>query len=98
LKTRDAGQINAYVQANVDKYAKQVLDGLVTARYSGVRQKKVTAVTSGGTTDSGAVRVAQAPAQDQWDMAKMESLGYENTVKQGIFHLQGGRTVKLVKQ
>jgi hypothetical protein len=98
LKTRDAGQINAYVQANVDKYAKQVLDGLVTARYSGVRQKKVTSVTSGGTTDSGAVRVAQAPAQDQWDMAKMESLGYENTVKQGIFHLQGGRTVKLVKQ
>jgi hypothetical protein len=98
LKNRSPETVNNYIRGKVDENAKSIIDGLVTARYGGMK-RKATPITEGAkTTDNGAVRVAQAPGQDQWDMAKMEAVGYENTVKKGLFYLQGGRTVQLVRQ
>src|SRR6185437_5115716 len=97
LKNRNPETIHFFNCGKIDESAKGILDGLVTARYGGMK-RKTTPITEGSkTTDNGATRVAQAPDQSQWDMTKMESLGYENTVKKGIFHLQGGRTVQLVR-
>jgi hypothetical protein len=98
LKSRNPETISNYIRGKVDENAKAIIDGLVTARYGGMRQKTAPASTGTKTTDNGATRVAQAPDQSQWDMAKMEALGYEQTVKKGVFHLQGGRTVQLVRQ
>jgi hypothetical protein len=98
LKNRSPETVSNYIRGKIDEHAKTLLDGLVTARYGGMK-RKATPITEGKTTtDSGATRVAQAPDQSQWDMAKMESLGYEQTVKKGLFYLQGGRTVQLVRQ
>lgn len=98
LKNRNPETINNYIRGKIDEHAKSILDGLVTARYGGMK-RKVTPITEGAkTTDNGATRVAQAPDQSQWDMAKMEALGYDATVKKGLFYLQGGRTVQLVRQ
>lgn len=98
LKNRSPETINNYIRGKIDESAKSIMDGLVTARYGGMRQKSKVEATGTRTTDSGATRVAQSPDQSQWDMAKMESMGYENTVKKGVFHLQGGRTVQVVRQ
>lgn len=99
LKSRSPETVNAYIRSKIDESAKPILDSLVTARYGGMRRKAADATTAGTTTtDSGSTRVAQAPPQEQWDMAKMESAGYENTVKKGLFYLQGGRSVQLVRQ
>lgn len=98
LKNRNPETINNYIRGKIDEHAKAILDGLVTARYGGARQKAASVSASTKTTDNGATRVAQAPDQSQWDMAKMEALGYEATVKKGLFYLQGGRTVQLVRQ
>jgi hypothetical protein len=97
LKGRSADQVNTYIRSKIDEAAKPILDGLVTARYGGVKRVKAAPTTTTPTTQGGAVRVAQAPPQDQWDMAKMEQLGYEATVKKGLFYLQGGRTVQLAR-
>ena len=97
LKNRSPETVNSYIRGKIDENAKTILDGLVTARYGGTRQKP-TAVTATKTTDNGATRVAQAPDQSQWDMTKMEALGYDATVKKGLFYLQGGRSVQLVRQ
>lgn len=98
LRNRNPETITAYIRSKVDENAKSILDGLVTARYGGMRQKAAATTTGTATTSGGATRVAQAPDQSQWDMPKMEALGYEATVKKGLFYLQGGRTVQLVRQ
>lgn len=98
LKSRSPETVNAYIRGKIDEHAKSILDGLVTARYGSMKRKTAPVVDGKTTTDSGATRVAQAPDQSQWDMAKMEALGYEATVKKGLFYLQGGRTVQLVRQ
>jgi hypothetical protein len=98
LKSRSPETVNSYIRSKIDESAKSIIDGLVTARYGGARARTATASTVTKTTDNGATRVAQAPGQEQWDMAKMEAMGYENTVKKGVFHLAGGRTVQLVRQ
>lgn len=96
LKNRSPDQVNTYIQSKVDENAKSIIDGLVTARYGG--QKRRTPATEATTTTSGgAVRVAQPPPRDQWDMDKMDALGYEATAKKGIYHLQGGRVVQLAR-
>jgi hypothetical protein len=97
LKNRSPETVNNYIRGKIDEVSKGILDGLVTARYGGTRQKAA-ATPNTTTTTNGAVRVAQAPDQSQWDLSKMEALGYEATVKKGLFHLQGGRTVQLVRQ
>lgn len=97
LKNRSPETVNNYIRSKVDESAKSIIDGLVTARYGGMRAKQKVTDISTKTTDNGATRVAQAPDQGQWDMAKMESMGYEQTVKKGIFHLTGGRTVQLAR-
>lgn len=96
LKNRNPETISNYIRGKIDENAKSILDGLVTARYGGMRQKSAPA-TGATTTSGGATRVSQAPDQSQWDMAKMEALGYEATVKRGLFYLQGGRTVQLAR-
>lgn len=96
LKNRNPETVNAYIRSKIDEAAKPILDGLVTARYGGMRQKK-TAATATTTTDGGATRVAKAPDQSQWDMTKMTAAGYEATVKKGLFYLQGNRTVQLAR-
>ena len=94
LKTRDMATVDTYIKSATTQDAKTIIDGLVTARYSGMRQKaKVVPTTT--TTDAGATRVAQAPPRDQWDMDKMDAAGYEATAKVGKFFLKGGRTVQL---
>lgn len=97
LKNRNPETINSYIRGKIDENAKSILDALVTARYGGMRQKAAPASTGTTTTSGGATRVSQAPDQSQWDMPKMEALGYEATVKKGLFYLQGGRTVQLVR-
>lgn len=97
LKSRNPETINAYIRGKVDESAKSIIDGLVTARYGGMRARKADLTSVATTTNNGATRVAQAPDQSQWDMGKMEALGYEATVKKGIFHLTGGRTVQLAR-
>lgn len=98
LKNRDSNQVNDYIKSTIDSptNAKAILDGLVTARYGGMRKAKPAAVAV-MTTDNGATRVTKAPEQSQWDMTKMTAEGYENTVKKGKFFLQGGRTVQLAR-
>lgn len=98
LKNRSPETVNSYIRSKIDESAKSIIDGLVTARYGGTRQKAAATTSGTTTTTNGATRVAQAPDQSQWDMAKMETMGYENTVKKGVFHLAGGRTVQLVRQ
>jgi hypothetical protein len=98
LKNRSPETVNNYIRGKVDESAKSIIDGLVTARYGGMK-RKATSITEGTkTTDNGAVRVAQAPDQSQWDQDKMMAAGYDATVKVGKFYLQGGRTVQLVRQ
>jgi hypothetical protein len=98
LKNRNPDTINTYIRSKVDESSKSIIDGLVTARYGGMK-RKATPITEGTkTTDNGATRVAQAPDQSQWDMATMDAIGYADTVKKGLFYLQGGRTVQLVRQ
>jgi hypothetical protein len=97
LKTRDKNVVDNFVKSATSQDAKTILDGLVTARYGGMRKAKPSVDTGTKTTDNGAVRVAQAPPQEQWDMGKMEAAGYEATVKKGIFYLQGNRTVQLAR-
>jgi hypothetical protein len=97
LKNRSPETVNNYIRAKIDENAKPILDGLVTARYGGMRKAKPAVDAGTKTTDNGAVRVAQAPDQSQWDMGKMEAAGYEATVKRGIFYLQGNRTVQLAR-
>ena len=96
LKNRNPETISNYIRGKIDENAKSILDGLVTARYGGMRQKAAPAVGT-PTTSDGATRVSQAPDQSQWDMAKMEALGYEATVKKGLFYLKGGREVQLAR-
>lgn len=97
LKNRSPETVNSYIRSKIDESAKAILDGLVTARYGGMRKAKPAAEVGTKTTEGGAMRVAQAPDQSTWDMAKMEAIGYENTVKKGLFFLQGGRTVQLAR-
>lgn len=97
LKNRNPETISNYIRGKIDENAKSILDGLVTARYGGMRQKAAATTAGAATTSGGATRVSQAPDQSQWDMAKMEALGYEATVKKGLFYLQGGRTVQLAR-
>lgn len=96
LKGRSSDTVNTYIRSKIDEVAKPILDGLVTARY-GSKRAATTQRTSATTTQGGAVRVAQAPDPAQWNRDKMESLGYEATVKKGIFHLSDGRTVQLAR-
>lgn len=97
LKGRNADTVNTYIKGKIDDIAKPILDGLVTARYGSKRAAATTPRTSVTTTQGGAVRVAQAPDPAQWNRDKMESLGYEATVKRGIFHLSDGRTVQVAR-
>lgn len=94
LKNRDSNQVNDYIKSTIDSptNAKALLDGLVTARYGGMRKAKPAAVAA-TTTDNGATRVAQPPPREQWDLDKMLALGHPETVGKGIFYLKGGRTV-----
>lgn len=97
LKT-PADQVNTYIQSKVDENAKTIIDGLVTARYGGMKTRKAPAVdASTTTTTNGAVRVAQTPSQDTWDMDKMLALGHNETAAKGIFHLKNGKTVQFVR-
>ena len=98
LKNRNPDQVNTYIRGKIDEISKPIIDGLVTARYGGVRQKRAAPATTTTTTDNGATRVAQTPPQDQWDMAKMDAAGYDATAKIGKFFLKGGRTVQVVRQ
>lgn len=98
LKNRNPETVNTYIQGKIDESAKSIIDGLVTARYGGMKRKVAPITTGTTTTDNGVTRVAQAPGQDQWDMTKMEAMGYDATVKKGLFYLQGGRSVQVVRQ
>lgn len=97
LKNRNPDQVNTYIRSKIDESAKGIIDGLVTARYGGQRAARTVTASGTTTTEAGVTRVAQAPDQSQWDMAKMEAHGYENTVKKGLFFLQGGRSVQLAR-
>ena len=98
LKNRSPETVTSYIRSKVDESAKSIIDGLVTARYGGMKRKAAPLDAGTKTTDNGATRVAQAPDQSQWDMAKMDAMGYEATAKKGLYYLQGGRTVQLVRQ
>lgn len=97
LKNRNPEQVTSYIRSKINESAKSIIDGLVTARYGGMRKAKPAAAAGTTTTDAGVTRVAQAPDQSSWDMNKMEAMGYENTVKKGLFYLQGGRSVQLAR-
>lgn len=96
LKNRSPETINTYIRSKVDENAKSIIDGLVTARYGGRRTAQKTASTT-TTANTGTVRVATAPPHSDWDMTKMEAEGYENTVKKGLFYLNGGKKVQLAR-
>jgi hypothetical protein len=93
----DSATVANFVQAKIDEVSKKIVDDLVVARYGNVRTMRQPPVAGATPTSGGAVRVAQAPDQSKWDMDKMTALGYENTVKKGLFHLADGRTVQLQK-
>jgi hypothetical protein len=97
MKNRSPEAVTNYVRSKVDENAKQILDGLVKTRYGARRQPAQRGNTTPATTN-GATHVAQIPDQGEWDMDKMTALGYEATVKRGIYHLSGGKTVQVVKQ
>jgi hypothetical protein len=97
LKNRNPETVNSYIRSKIDESAKAIIDGLVTARYGGMRKAKPVATAGTSTTDAGAVRVAKTPDQSEWDMAKMDAVGYEQTAKIGKFFLKGGRTVQVVR-
>ena len=97
LKSRNPETVNSYIRGKIEESAKSIMDGLVTARYGGMKKKAPPPEPGTKTTDNGATRVAAAPDQSQWDMAKMTLAGYDATVKKGIFYLQGGRTVQLAR-
>jgi hypothetical protein len=90
--------VNSYIRSKIDESAKAIIDGLVTARYGGMRKAKPVVAAGTSTTDAGAVRVAKTPDRSEWDMDKMDALGYEATAKIGKFFLKGGRTVQVVRQ
>jgi hypothetical protein len=94
LKTRDMATVDTYIKSATTQDAKTIIDGLVTARYGGMRQKAKPVTTGTTTTDAGVTRVAQDPPRDQWDMEKMDAAGYDATAKVGKFFLNGGRTVQ----
>jgi hypothetical protein len=41
--------------------------------------------------------VAKTPDQSEWDMDKMDAVGYDQTAKIGKFFLKGNRTVQVVR-
>jgi hypothetical protein len=98
LKNRNPETVNSYIRSKIDESAKAIIDGLVTARYGGMRKAKPVVAAGTSTTDAGAVRVAKTPDRSEWDMDKMDALGYEATAKIGKFFLKGGRTVQVVRQ
>jgi hypothetical protein len=98
LKNRNPETVNAYIRSKIDEHYKGILDGLVTARYGGMRQKAKPATQTAVTTDGGATRVAKIPDRSEWDEDKMIAAGYDSTAKIGKFFLKGNRTVQLVKQ
>lgn len=95
-RNRSPEAVTNFIKAKVDEIRKPLLDQLVLTRY-GKATKATPVVKANGDANRGAVRVAQAPPVTEWDRDKMEAAGYENTVKKGIFYLQGGRTVQLQK-
>jgi hypothetical protein len=97
LKNRNPETVNSYIRSKIDESAKAIIDGLVTARYGGMRKAKPTTLPSTTTTDAGAVRVAKTPDQSEWDMDKMDAVGYDQTAKIGKFFLKGNRTVQVVR-
>lgn len=97
LKNRNPEQVNTYIRGKIDEAAKPILDGIVTARYGGMKRKTATTTAATTTTDNGATRVAQTPPQSEWDMAKMDAAGYEATAKVGKFFLKNGKTVQVVR-
>jgi len=97
LKNRNPETVNSYIRSKIDESAKAIIDGLVTARYGGMRKAKPVVAAGTSTTDAGVVRVAKTPDQSEWDMAKMDAVGYEQTAKIGKFFLKGNRTVQVVR-
>jgi hypothetical protein len=98
LKNRNPETVISYIRSKIDESAKSIIDGLVTARYGGMRKAKPVVAAGTSTTDAGAVRVAKTPDQSEWDMEKMDAVGYDQTAKIGKFFLKGGRTVQVVRQ
>lgn len=97
LKNRNPETIINYIKSHVDAQTKVALDDLVTTRYGGMRTRKAAPVVNTTQSVNGVIRVTQAPPQSEWDMDKMQDLGYEQTSKKGLYYLKGNKQVQVVR-
>lgn len=97
LKNRNPQTVIDYVKSHVDAQTKVALDDIVSTRYSGMKQKPQVRVAESGQSATGTIKVNKAPDASEWDMDKMQDLGYAETTKKGLYYLKGNKTVQLVR-
>jgi hypothetical protein len=97
LKNRNPQTVIDYVKSHVDVQTKVALDDIVSTRYSGMKSKPQTRAADPAQSSNGTIKVNKAPEQSEWDLDKMNDLGYEQTAKKGLYFLKGNKTVQLVR-